>query len=57
MTYISFTLFSNAKMRMNLTFRDKGLLGAEALLYKLRLEFDLLTVIPLLPLQPDASKE
>lgn len=44
-------------MRIKLTFRDKGLLGADALLYKLKLEFDLLTVIPLLPLQPDASKE
>lgn len=61
--FFSFTNFHSikpnvfTKLRMNLTFRDKGLLGADALLYKLRLEFDLLTVIPLLPLQPDASKE
>lgn len=42
---------------MKLTFRVKGLLGADALLYKLRLEFDLLTAIPLFPLHPDVSKE
>lgn len=47
-----------AEIMVRLTLRVKGLLGAEALLYKLRLEFDLLTVRPLvLPLRPDASND
>lgn len=45
-------------MCSTLTLRVRGLLGAEALLYRLRLELDRLTVSPLEPCRsPDVSNE